>query len=96
MKPTCNSLAEEISRTLSLYGAMAAEEGINSIYLSGGGAKAAGLCPTLGERLGVPVELSEPFRGFSVAKNIDKDYLTESALVLAVGAGLSVRRLGDK
>lgn len=96
LKPTCDSLAEEISRTLSLYGAMAAEEGINTIYLSGGSAKVAGLSPLLGEKLGVPVQLAEPFRGFSVARNIDKDYLTKSALVLAVGAGLSIRRPGDK
>ncbi|MEE9144164.1 MAG: type IV pilus assembly protein PilM [Candidatus Binatia bacterium] len=96
MKPTCDSLAEEISRTLSLYGAMAAEEGIHNIYLSGGCAKVAGLCPILGERLGVPVEPVDPFRGINVAKHIDKDYLTESALALAVGVGLAIRRPGDK
>ncbi len=96
LKPTCESLAEEIGRTLSLYGAMTAEEGIDSIFLSGGGAKGPGLCALLGERLKVPVQLSEPFRGFNVAKNIDKDYLEESALLLAVGAGLSIRRPGDK
>ena len=96
LKPTCDSLAEEVSRTLSLYAGMAAEEGIHSIYLSGGGARVPGLCSLLGERMGVPVQLAEPFRGFSVAKNIDKDYLAETALVLAVGVGLSIRRLGDK
>ncbi|MBI2987324.1 MAG: type IV pilus assembly protein PilM [Deltaproteobacteria bacterium] len=96
LKPSCESVAEEISRTLSLYAGMAAEEGIHNIYLSGGSAKVPGLCALLGERLGVPVQLAEPFRGFNVAKNIDKDYLAESALVLAVGAGLSIRRLGDK
>lgn len=96
LKPTCESLAEEISRTLSLYAGMAAEEGIHSIYLSGGSAKVPGLCALLGEKMGVPVQLAEPFRGFSLARSIDKDYLTESALVLAVGAGLSIRRPGDK
>lgn len=96
LKPTCESLAEEVSRTLSLYAGMAAEEGIHSIYLSGGSAKVPGLCALLGEKMGVPAQLSEPFRGFSVARNIDKDYLAESALLLAVGAGLSIRRPGDK
>ena len=96
LKPPCDSLAEEVSRTLSLYAGMAAEEGIHSVYLSGGSAKVPGLCSLLGEKLGVPVQLAEPFRGFNVARNIDKDYLSESALVLAVGAGLSIRRLGDK
>ncbi len=96
LEPTCISLSEEISRTLSLYGTMAGEEGIHNIYLSGGSAKVASLCPVLAEKLGVNVQLSEPFRKFSVEKNIDRDYLNESALALAVGAGLAIRRLGDK
>ncbi len=96
LKPTCGSLAEEVSRTLSLYAGVAAEEGIHSIYVSGGGARIPGLCSLLGGRLGVPVQLAEPFRGFSVARNVDKDYLAESALVLAVGVGLCIRRPGDK
>jgi Tfp pilus assembly PilM family ATPase len=40
--------------------------------------------------------LSEPFRGFNVNKNIDRDYLVESAPYFAVGAGLSIRRPADK
>ncbi|MFQ5683679.1 MAG: type IV pilus assembly protein PilM [Candidatus Binatia bacterium] len=96
LKPTCNYLAEEIGRTLSLYGAMAADERVQNIYLSGGSSKVSGLCPLLAEKLGVPVELSEPFRGFDVAKNIDRNYLAESALILALGVGLSIRRPGDK
>ena len=96
LKPTTDYLAAEISRTLSLYRAVADEEGIHKIYLSGGSAKVPGLSRILGERLGVEVELSEPFRGFSVAKNIDRDYLADSAPAFAVGAGLSIRRPGDK
>ena len=96
LRPSCESLAEEVSRTLSLYAGMAAEEGIHSIYLSGGSAKVPGLCALLGEKMGVPVQLAEPFRGFTVARNIDKDYLADSALLLAVGAGLCIRRPGDK
>jgi type IV pilus assembly protein PilM len=96
LKPTCEALADEIGRTLSLYGAMTVEEGINKVYLSGGGAKVPGLVALLGERLGVSAELAEPFRGFTVAKNIDKDYLNDAATSLAVGAGLAIRRPGDK
>jgi len=96
LQPTCVSLADDISRTLSLYGTMAGEEGIHSIYLSGGSAKVPGLSAVLSEKLEVPVQLSDPFRGFSVARNIDTDYLKESALSLAVGVGLSIRRPGDK
>jgi type IV pilus assembly protein PilM len=96
VQTACESLAEEISRTLSLYGAMATDERINCMYLSGGGAKIPGLAPIMSERLGVPVEMAEPFRGFSLSRNIDKDYMGDASLVLAVGAGLAIRRTGDK
>jgi len=96
LKPTCVSLSEEISHTLSLYGTMAGEEGVHTIYLSGGSAKVAGLAPILEKKLGVSVLLAEPFRGFSVARSVDKDFLNESALAFSVVAGLSIRRPGDK
>jgi type IV pilus assembly protein PilM len=96
LKPTSDYLAAEIGRTLSLYRAMADEEGIHKIYLSGGSAKVPGLSAILGARLGVEVELIDPFRGFSLARNVDKDYLADSGPALAVGAGLAIRRPGDK
>src|SRR6266542_1213805 len=98
LRPPSEELAEEIRRTVSLYGAVPSEEGdgLKTIYLSGGGAKLAGLRVLLEERMGVPVKLSEPFRGFNVNKNIDRDYLVESAPYFAVGAGLSIRRPADK
>ena len=98
LRPTSEELAEEIRRTVSLYGAVPSEDGdgLKMIFLSGGGAKLAGLRVLLEERMGVPVRLSEPFRGFNVSKNIDREYLTEVAPYFAVGAGLSIRRPGDR
>lgn len=96
LKPTVDHLASEVARTLSLYRAMADEEAIHRIYLTGGSAKTPGLPKVLADRLGVWVELAEPFRGFTLSKHLDREYLAESALALAVGAGLSIRRLGDK
>ena len=81
---------------LSLYGTMAGEEGVHTIYLSGGSAKIPGLAAILDTRLGVPVRLAEPFRGFSVPRSVDKDFLNDSALAFAVAAGLSIRRPADK
>jgi type IV pilus assembly protein PilM len=98
LRPASDELAEEIRRTVSLYGAVPSEDGdgLKTIYLSGGGAKLIGLRALLEERTGVPVRLSEPFRSFNVNKNIDRDYLLESAPYFAVGAGLSIRRPADK
>lgn len=96
LQQACDSLSEDISRTLSLYGAVSTEEGIHNIYLSGGSAKIPGLRELLAEKLGVTVHFSEPFKGFSVGRHIDKDYLANSGGAFAVGAGLAIRRPGDK
>ncbi len=98
LRPMVESFAAEIRRTVSLYGAVATEdgEGLKSIYLSGGSAKLPGLRELLEEGMGVPVHLTEPFRGFTVSNKIDRTFLTEAAPHFAVGVGLSIRRLGDK
>ena len=96
LRPSLESLAEDIHRTISLYGAVASDEGIRTIYVTGGGAKVHGLCGVMEEKLGVPVQLADPFRGFSLENSIDRDYLTEAASQLGVGVGLAIRRPGDK
>jgi type IV pilus assembly protein PilM len=98
LKPVAENVIEEIRRTVSLYGAVGSDEGdgLKHIYLSGGSAKIPGLHSLLGERMGVPVSLAEPFRGFIVNKNIDRTYLANAAPLFVVGAGLSIRRPGDK
>ncbi|MSP39111.1 MAG: type IV pilus assembly protein PilM [Deltaproteobacteria bacterium] len=98
VRPTAEELAEEIRRTVSLYGAVASEEGdgLKLIYLSDGGAKLTGLRTVIEERLGVPARLSEPFRSFTVSKNIEREFLLEGAPSFAVAAGLSIRRPGDR
>jgi type IV pilus assembly protein PilM len=96
LRPAAESLAEEIQRTLSLYGAIASEEGIRNIYLTGGGAKVVGLTSVMEERLGVPVQLAEPFRNFHVSKNLNRAALADLAPLLGVAVGLAIRRPGDK
>jgi type IV pilus assembly protein PilM len=98
VRPTAEELAEEIRRTVSLYGAVPSDEGdgLKMLFLSGGGAKLFGLRGLLEEHMGVPARLSEPFRSFTLSKNIDREYLLESAPCFAVASGLSIRRPGDR
>ena len=98
LKVNSENLAEEIRRTVTLYGSVPSDEGggLKTIYLSGGGAKVAGLREILEKSMAVPVRLVEPFRGFTVAKEIDRSFLVDASPIFAVGAGLSIRRPGDK
>ena len=98
LKPMAENVIEEIRRTVSLYGAVGSDDGdgLKHIYLSGGSANLPGFSALLGARMGVPVSLAEPFRGFVVNKSIDRTYLANAAPSFVVGAGLSIRRPGDK
>jgi len=98
LRPAAENFAEEIRRTVTLYGAVPSDEGegLKTIYLSGGSAMLPGLRTLMEEKMAVPVRLAEPFRGFTVGKKIDRGYLLEAAPIFAVGAGLSIRRPGDK
>lgn len=98
LHPSVENFAQEIRRTLSLYGTISSEdgEGLKSIYLSGGSAKVSGLGAFLQEIMGVPVSIAEPFRGFTLHKKVDRSYLAEAAPLFAVAAGLSIRRPDDK
>jgi type IV pilus assembly protein PilM len=98
LRSSSEELAEEVRRTVSLYGAAPSEDGdgLKTIFLSGGGAKLSVVRSLFEERMGVPVRLSDPFRGFTVNRNINRDYLEQVAPYFAVGAGLSVRRPGDR
>ena len=98
LRPTVENLTQEIRKTVSLYGAVPFEEGegLKAIYLSGGSAGVPGLCELLQQRMGVPVKLAEPFRNFSLGRSVGLTNLVELAPLFAVGAGLSIRRPGDK
>ena len=96
LRSASESLAEDVRRTLSLYGAIDSEEGIRRIYLTGGGAKVVGLTSVMEEKLGVPVQMAEPFRNFRSSKNVDETSLADLAPLLGVAVGLAIRRPGDK
>jgi type IV pilus assembly protein PilM len=97
MAKLMDSFALEIRRSLEFYNTTAADGRIEKLYLAGGGAKTSGLPTLLQERLGIPVEIINPFKNVTIhEKEFPMDQVRELAPVMAIAAGLATRRLGDK
>jgi type IV pilus assembly protein PilM len=97
LKETMDHLSQEIQRSLDFYSATSSDDRIQRVYLSGGVAKTAGCVESLQQRLGVDVELLDPFRQIHVdEKHFDMEFIHAVSPFFALGVGLATRRLGDK
>ncbi len=90
-------VAGEITRSLDYYRTTSGQENIDRILLCGGAAKMKGLLPLLSDRLGVQVELANPFNKIEVDdKLFDPDLMAALAPQAGVGVGLAIRKMGDR
>ncbi|MEZ4600215.1 MAG: type IV pilus assembly protein PilM [Syntrophotaleaceae bacterium] len=97
MSESAESLAQEIQRSLDYFSATSSDDKVDRIYISGGVSRTPGMVDVLEQRIGVPVELLDPFREIEIDEEIlDRDYVQAVAPLFAVGVGLAMRRFGDK
>ncbi len=101
VRPVLHAVTEnvllEIQKTFDFFKATAASDRIDRILLSGGASSVDGLAEAIGERLGAPVEMFDPFR--KIAFDADKlgvHDLERLAPIAAVAVGLALRRVGDR
>jgi type IV pilus assembly protein PilM len=91
------NLAVEIQRSFDFFRATSTDQEIDSIILSGGCAKIANLDSFLRERLGIDVEVNDPFQNIIVnEKKFDPQYVQEIGPRAAVAVGLALRKAGDR
>jgi len=91
------NLVQEIQRSLDFFSATSADEKVQKVYITGGVSRSAGLRENLEEKLGVPVELLNPFNQVTVPEqSFDPEYIEAVAPLFSVAVGLGMRRLGDK
>lgn len=92
-----DQVAGEIQRSLDFYAGTAAEASLSRVFISGGTAKIPALFKTIEARVGVPVEILNPFKGIEVdERRFDAGFLMDVAPAAAVGLGLALRKMGDK
>jgi len=90
-------LAQEIQRSLDFFTATAADDKIHHLYITGGIAQLPQVRLALENRLGIDVEILDPFRQIIVnEKDFDTEYLKSIGPMFAVAVGLAMRRVGDK
>lgn len=90
-------VASEIARSIDYFKSTASEGEMNRILLCGGCSKVTGLVEQLSDRMGIQVELANPFNQVEVpAGEFDLDMLADLAPVAAVGVGLALRTIGDR
>jgi len=91
-----DALLNEMQRSLEFFGATSSGEKIRRVALCGGCAAMAGLPAKMQERLGIEVELMDPFRRLAIQVNhLRSGYLQEIAPFMGVSVGLALRGVGD-
>jgi type IV pilus assembly protein PilM len=92
-----NSICSEIERSIDYFRSTSGQENINRVFLSGGGALVPGISRDLESRLGVDVEMMNPFKKIQLDNKLLEAVPAETIGPLAVvGIGLALRKIGDK
>ena len=97
IQAVADQLAGEIQRSLDFYSATAADARISRVYMSGGTVKIPALFKAIEGRVGVPVELMNPFKNIEIDnRRFDPQFVMDIAPRAAVCVGLGMRRPFDR
>lgn len=92
IRPALDRLSVDIQRSFAFHQERVGGPSPSRIVLSGGTARLQNLVPFLSQRLGIEVEILNPFAGLDVAGALRGDEVTEQAPRLAVATGLALDR----
>jgi len=91
------TITQEIRRSLDFYNSTASDDRITKVFVSGGSSKGYKFIDSVTEKIGLQVELINPFAKLKYnEKDFDPEYLQEISPLMAVTVGLAIRRIGDK
>ncbi|MBN2372359.1 type IV pilus assembly protein PilM [bacterium] len=101
IQPSMNGFLDELlaefQRSFDYFRATAEDSPISNIYLSGGAGMIEGLPEFLNEKLGIHVEIVDPFKNILIdPKRFDMEFIASIAPMMAVVVGLGLRRIGDR
>lgn len=97
MKTVSNILATEAQRSYNFFSATYPDRLVTKLYLTGGAAKSTFLKEMMGEKIGVDVELFNPFEGLTVDERlVPPATVSQYTTAATVAIGLALRNLEDR
>ena len=94
MRTVSNILATEAQRSYNFFSATYPDRLVTKVFLTGGAAKSAFLKETMAEKIGVEVEIFDPFEGLAVEDHsLDPDFIARHNTAATVSIGLALRNL---
>ncbi len=91
IRPALDRLAVEFQRSFAYYQERVGGPPVTRVILSGGTAQLRNLLPFLAERLGIEIEILNPFARLDLTERLGEEF-AEAAPRLAVAAGLALDR----
>lgn len=96
VQESSDSFASEVARTLDFFMATNPDDHVSKVFICGGGAKVENLDKVLSDKLGIPVEVANPFNAINYnSKTFDAQYIADVAPSFGVAVGLAIRQEGD-
>ncbi len=86
----------EIYRSFEYFKSSVAEEEVEEVILSGGAALIKKFPEMMAEKLGIKVELADPFKKIKIPEKLGPANIMKTAPMAAVAVGLALRRAGEK
>ncbi|HEX9020644.1 MAG TPA: type IV pilus assembly protein PilM [Nitrospirota bacterium] len=97
MSTVTDDIVSETQRSFEFFHSTAGGENVSQVLVSGGCARIGGFSSVLSERLGMSVEVANPFKNIKIdPKRFDPALIANSAPLSAVAVGLAIRRPGDR
>jgi len=96
VQESSDSFSSEIARTVDFFMATNPDDHVSKVFICGGGAKVENLDKVLADKLGISVEVANPFNAINCnGKAFDGQYIAEEGPSFAVAVGLAIRKEGD-
>lgn len=92
LRPYMDSTAQEIGRALQFFFTSTPFNKIDYIFLAGGGACMSGISGVVTEHTGFACNVTNPFDGMSIGRNVREPKLAKEAPSYLTACGLAMRR----